>query len=86
MANSKQAKPGGLTSGKAIVIAVLALVLVGVVYWQFGASQATAAYAKPGGSHRRPAAASHREACCYDYSCEKEPSRECTAGRNAGGR
>jgi hypothetical protein len=56
MADPKQAKTGGLTTGKAIVIAVLALTLVGVVYWQFGTSGATAAYTKPGGSHRRTAA------------------------------
>jgi len=56
MADPKQAKSGGLTTSKVVLIAVLALTLVGVLYWQFGTSEATAAYTKQGGSHRRPAA------------------------------
>src|SRR5438874_704025 len=57
MADPKQAKASGLTTGKVLLIAVLALTLVGVLYWQFGTSEATAALAKTGGARRRPAAA-----------------------------
>ncbi len=56
MANPKQAKTGGLTTGKGILIAVLALTLVGVLYWQFGTSAATTALTKPGAARRHPTA------------------------------
>jgi hypothetical protein len=57
MADAKQAKAGGLTAGKGILIAVLALTLVGILYWQFGTSEATAALTKPGAARRHLAAA-----------------------------
>ncbi len=57
MANSKTAKGGGLTTGTAIVIGVFALVLVGVLYLQFGPSERSASPAKRGGARRTPAVA-----------------------------
>jgi hypothetical protein len=55
MAETSKAGKSGLTRGKAILIAALGIVLVGVLYSQFGGSGGDAAVAEPAGYKPRRA-------------------------------
>src|SRR4051812_44386826 len=58
MADPAKKRAAGLTPGKAVLIGVLAIVLVGVLYWQFsGANSATTARPATQAKYRPPTSA-----------------------------